>query len=277
MDCKTFQELISAAVDLRLTDGETAAFKEHGRLCPPCQYEYSAEAATKRVVEQHAHRAVAPDWVARNIKVHLQRKNTTSNYQSLLDLLQRPFVKPVIGFALAFASILILLKGSTSDSPVSQASLASNDVILQSLTNYRAVMDGQIKPQVMSGQPAQMESLFAGITDYSVHMPKMKDCTLLGAVKNEYAGTNLAHLLYQHDREIVYVYQTCLATVMKGDKLHLSDEAKDCLKRTGWFTESEPDGRTVVLWTKGRTLCAAVARMTKDDLVACLVSGEDHW
>ena len=276
MDCKQFRELISAAVDLQLTGGEMAAFGEHKRVCSPCRYEFEAEAATKSIVGLRVRYVPTPEHVTRQIISSLQSDRSASTLQWLLELLKKPLVKPAIVFCLAFASVLILLRDSTSDIPLSQASLASNDIILQSLKNHGAILSGEIKPQVMSSEPAQMESLFAGITDYAVHMPRMKDCKLVGGVQNEYAGTKLAHLVYQRNGEIVYVYQTCLATVMKGEKLCLSDAAKDGLVQTGWFTESEPDGRAVVLWIRGRTLCAAVARMNKEDLVTCLTSDDGH-
>ena len=62
---------------------------------------------------------------------------------------------------------------------------------------------------------------------------------------------------------------------MKGEKLSLPSAAKEELERTGWFTESEPDGRSIVLWEKGRTLCAAVARMNKEELISCLASDDN--
>lgn len=276
MDCKTFQELISSAVDLELTEGDMAAFKEHGHLCSRCRHEYEAEAATKSVVRSHAYHVRTPDDVSRRIVERLDSASASSRSDWLTEFFRKPLIKPAVGFALAFVSVLVLLEGPSSDSRFTQASLISNDVILQSLANHRAVLDGHIKPDV-PGEPAQLQNLFACITDYSVHMPRMKNCTLLGGVQNEFAGTKLAHLVYQNKNNIVYVYQTCLATVMKGEKLCLSPEAKDSLEHTGWFTESEPDGRTIILWVKGRTLCAAVAQMSKDELMACLVSGDERW
>jgi hypothetical protein len=184
-------------------------------------------------------------------------------------------VKPAVGFAFAFIAVLLLLNDQPSEPTLSQAAFASNDVVSQSLLNYAAVLAGRIKPH--SAEPAQLETLFSSITDYSVHVPKMKDCRLLGGVQSEFAGSTLAHLMYQHDTDIVYVYQTCLETVMKGERLSLSSEARNDLDRTGWYVQQHPDGRTVVLWKKGRTLCAAVARMNKETLLACLTSGEERW
>jgi hypothetical protein len=218
-----------------------------------------------------------PDHVARWIVGRIGHEGLSGRSLWLAEVFSKPLIKPAIGFALAFAAVLLFLNSPPSNFPISEASLVPNDVILQSLMNHRAVLDGTIKPQMISNEPAQLESLFSQITDYSVHMPRMKNCRLVGGVQNEYAGTKLAHLVYQRDTDIVYVYQTCLATVLKGDKLCIPFQAKEALERTGWFTESEPDGRTVILWEKGRTLCVAVSRMSKDDLMACLTSDQDRW
>lgn len=277
MDCRSFQELISAAVDHQLTESESAAFAEHGRGCRPCRFEYEAEAATKSVVRLRARRERTPDDVARRVIGQIGRTGFYGGSWRFLEFFRKPYVKPAFGFALAFVAVILFLKSPSTNSPISQASLVPNDVILQSLLNHRAVLEGKIKPQVVSSEPAQLESLFAQITDYSVHLPHMKNCRLVGGVQNEYDGTKLAHLVYQRDTDIVYVYQTCLATVLKGEKLRIPYQAKEALEHTGWFTESEPDGRTVVLWEKGRTLCIAVSRMSRDDLMACLTSDQDRW
>ena len=277
MNCKEFQELISAAVDLQLTDGELAAFKDHSVQCSPCRFEYEAEAATKLLIRSRAKRMRTPFSVALQISEHIRREESVGQTSWIAELFSRPLAKPVIGFALAFVTVFLLLRDSTHVNSSTQAAFGSNDVILQSLVNHRAVLDGEIKPQLASSEPAQLASFFSGITDYSVHLPNMKDCRLIGGVQNEFAGTKLAHIVYQHDHELLYIYQTCWATVRRGEKLCIPDNVKDELIRTGWFSATQPDGRSVVLWTKGRTLCAAVARMSKEDLFACVTSGEPGW
>ncbi|MEK9137911.1 MAG: zf-HC2 domain-containing protein [Bacteroidota bacterium] len=277
MDCRRFQDLISAAVDLQLSEGELMAFREHGRKCPPCWYEYEAESATKSVVRMRARRVNTPAHVAQRITESLSQETTAPRVGRLAEFFHRPFVRPAIGLALGFAAVFIFIKEPTTNNPTSRAAFASNDVILQSLTNYRGVVNGEIKTQLVSGERDRMEEFFAGITDYAVHLPRRKDCRLIGGVQNEHAGTKLAHLVYKHEDEVVYIYQACLATVMEGEKLGLPAAAKDDLARTGWFAQTESDGRTVVLWKKGKALCAAVARMSKEDLIACLASGDEGW
>jgi predicted nucleic acid-binding Zn ribbon protein len=149
------------------------------------------------------------------------------------------------------------------------------------VTNYQAVVAGLIKPQLASSDPEMVRGLFAGIRDFQVIFPRMKECTLVGGVMNEFSGIQLAHVLYSHDTEVVYMYQTCWQTVMAGDKLNLPEAAKEELARTGWYSEELSDGNSIVLWKKGRTLCSAVARMSKNDLLACLAdaggNGGSPW
>ena len=274
MNCEEFQELVSAAVDHQLSEREHGAFKEHSVKCSPCRKEYEAETATKRLVSSRIPRVETPSEVALRISGLVKHGRPAGGFSWVTDFFRRPLVKPAIGFAFAFVVVLLLLRGSTGDSSFPRAAFAVNDVILQSLENHRALLQGEIKPQLSSSEPAQLASLFSGITDYSVHLPKMKDCRLIGGVQNEFAGTKIAHIVYMHDSDVVYIYQACWATVRKGEKLSLPDEAKNELSRTGWFSCSEPDGRSVVLWVKGRTLCAAVSQMSKEDLVSCLTSDE---
>jgi anti-sigma factor RsiW len=275
VNCKEFQELISSAVDDRMTVEELAAFREHSNTCSPCRFDFEAEVTTKAVIRQHAQRVRVPAATAGHIARLLAQEQRQPVPAWIYRLTASSAFKPALGFALGFVIILILLRPNTTTSPVLQAGFASNDVIGQSLVNYSAVADGSIQPQIASNEPRELEPLFSGITDYSVHMPRLKDCELIGGMQNEFAGVKLAHVVYRHNNEMVYLYQACWSTVEKGDKLRLSDEARDSLLQTGWFTAAQPDGRTVVLWKKGRTLCAAVSRMSRPALIECLLSGED--
>lgn len=277
MDCKEFQEKVSAAVDRYLRNEEMDAFTEHGSRCPECQYEYEIESVTKAVVRSKAKLLPVPSGLLERIAEQIndeQNSGFAAMQTWLLAFLQRPFVKPAI--VLSFASAVVVVFLTTGQPPVNPAAdFATDDVIQQSLTNYRAVMNGDIKPQLVSGRSENLKSFFSGKTDFPVLLPTMKSCSLVGGVLNDHSGAALAHVLYTHNSNLIYVYQACWQTVIKGERLKLQQQAKDELQRTGWFAESRPDGQTIVLWTKGTTLCAAVAHMSKKDLIACLTEGED--
>jgi hypothetical protein len=179
-------------------------------------------------------------------------------------------------FAVTFLVVILLLDNNAPPSslPESTASLEGNNVIQQSLSNFRGVVNGDIKPQIVSNVPDDVRSFFSGKTEFPVLVLAMKHCTLVGAVLNDYSGVSLAHVVYKRDDDVVYMYQTCWETVMTGDKLQLPEDAKAELQQTGWFSEERPDGNTVVIWRSGKTLCAAVARMSKVDLITCLQTDE---
>ncbi len=272
MDCKEYYELVSSAVDNRLQQEEMATFLEHGRQCPPCRCEYESELVTKMVVKGKARMVRTPDALMKRIALELGNEQgasfpvTTRWWQQLFN---RPYVKPALAFGVACIAVILLLKSPNVTSP------KSSDFIIQSLDNYNSVVKGDIKPQLASSVPENLLDFFTGKTDFPVILPKMKDCRLVGGVSNEYSGMMLAHVMYKLDADMICMSQTCWEKVVKGEKISLPQEVKDELQRTGWFTKSYSDGSTVVLWTKGRTLCAAVARMSKEDLIACLTEVEN--
>jgi hypothetical protein len=189
---------------------------------------------------------------------------------NLSAILERPWVKASLALSLA-ATVLILL---VSRQWGAMDNTIEKDVMRQSLSTYKAIMAGLLTPQVVSDQPSRVKEFFSGKTEFPVNVPLLKRCTLVGGVLNDYAGSTLAHIVYRSEGKVIYVYQACWETVQKGERLRLSDEVRTTIARTGWYTESMPDGQTIALWTSGRTLCAAVAAMEKDDLIACLTQEE---
>ncbi|MBM2845712.1 MAG: hypothetical protein HW407_1024 [Bacteroidetes bacterium] len=284
MNCKHFQEQISGAVDKNLLRDEMDSFHGHIGKCPQCRYEYEIESVTKAIVQRRAKVVRAPDALVQQISEQLERETATFSAtppNRFSSFLQKAYAKPTIAFAVACIAVVLLLNDQRGKEGTLQAGFAANDIVSQSLSNYRAVVAGEIKPQMMSSQIEPLAQFFSDKTDFPVLFPKMKDCKLVGGVFNEYFGSKLAHVVYSHDSEVVYMYQTCWETVMKGEPLHLSDDVKQALETTGWFSQTHDDGRTVVLWKKERTLCAAVARMSKEDLIACLTEddadGKPAW
>ena len=274
MNCREFQELISAAVDRYLSSDELELFLEHAKKCPPCQDEYDSEVTTKRIVQNRAKMVKTPVAVARVISDTIQRETAARSAHRRRwwqEFLRTPFVKPTLILG-AGAVVVALLLVDSPDHPESlfQASLTGNDVLVQSFSNYLAVENGAIQPQLVSAEPEHVKSFFTGKTDFPVLVRLMRECTLVGAVLNEHSGAPLAHIVYEHADQPIYVYQACWKTVQTGEQLRLPAPVKSALEHTGIYTETRPDGRTVALWIEGETLCAAVARLERDELLSCL-------
>ncbi len=184
-----------------------------------------------------------------------------------MHIWRQPLTKPSLAFAVMFIVVGLILNTPSNRRPAGGA-----DVIAQSLSNFDALRAGTIKPEKESDQPELLKAFFDGKTDFPVLVPSLARCTLIGGGANDVDGTHTAHLFYRHDTTMIYMYQTCWNTVKKGEILSIPDRAKTALTQTHWYAERQPDGDVVVLWAEGNTLCAAVAHMSEDDLLACLTA-----
>jgi hypothetical protein len=277
VNCKDFQEYITDAVDTYLSEAKMKQFLDHANACPPCRSEYEAEASTKRFVTMHAHMVDTPASVKRAILDRLEEESVAprtpappSRFSRFVNSLR---IRPTLAIALGMLALLIIV-AQILRPPARVAIAAGNNVLLQSLENYRAVLAGNITPQVASSEPASVRKLFEGMTEFPVHVPKLRHCTLVGGVLNAYEGTPLAHVVYKRGETLIYVYQTCWKTVQEGKSLMVPDQVKESLRKTGWYTERLGDGQTLAIWVRGGTLCAAIAQTDRDELIACVTAEE---
>jgi anti-sigma factor RsiW len=275
--CRDFLERVSAAADSCLQAEVMAEFLEHADVCPRCRSEYEAEASTKRIIASRAHMVETPASVRIAILERLEQESLAIPkpvVSSRSSRFKQPIrIRPTFAVALALVAALIVIL-QIAQPPARVAIAAGNNVMLQSMENYKAIRTGSITPQVASSDPENVRKLFDGRTTFPVHVPKLKDCTLVGGVLNSYEGTPLAHVVYNRGNGLVYMYQTCWTTVQQGERLMVPANVMSSLRKTGWYTEELDDGQTLALWVRGATLCAVVADVGRDELYAWLTSDE---
>lgn len=279
MDCKEFQEHVTEAVDRQLSGDRMKAFLTHAGACPPCRNDLEAETLTKKLVCSRLAMVRTPASVMAAITTRLREEEATPAgvvrtwWQRATTSI---YFRPAVAFAVGAIAVIFLVRTST-DQTTSNASLTliPGNVIEQSMNNYLAVVNRTILPQIANNERDQVQDFFRGKTEFPVLLPVMKECELVGGVASEYAGVKLAHVVYRHDTEVVYIYQACWEEVQKGARIHLPADVRDQLSATGWYSASQPNGYAIVLWTKGRTLCSAVAHMSREELLACLTDGEN--
>lgn len=269
-------------------------FLDHANACPPCRREFEAEASTKRFIAMHARMVDTPVSVKRAILDRLEEESVapvaayapvtaTAAIRSAASAVPSWFshvlsslrIRPSLAIALGLLALVIIVAQIVRP-PARVAIAAGNNVLLQSMDNYRAVLAGNITPQVASSDPASVRKLFSGMTAFPVHVPRLRHCTLVGGVLNAYEGTPLAHVVYKHGETLIYMYQACWTTVQEGNRLMVPESVKESLRKTGWYTETLDNGHTMALWVRGATLCAAVARADREELIACLTAEDSE-
>lgn len=276
MNCKEFDENISAAVDRLLKDAEGALFEHHAKECPTCRRAFQEEVQTKMILLNRVKMFPVPPAATASIQDHLafEPSGAPSRHIDLWNILVDTLT-PKLAVSVAMAAALIVVVVTVPSlhfwtSPLAAA--AVTDVIGQSHQNYEAILGGGLKPQMVSDQPDFVKSFFAGKTDFPVLVPSMKKCTLVGGGLNEVGGMKFAHVVYERNSDMIYLCQMCFESAMKGEKLRLPADAMHELEQTGWYVRKLPDGDALVLWSHGPTLCAALAGMSTDDLMTCLAS-----
>lgn len=277
MNCREFSHCITPAVDGRLSGKDQDSFQEHARLCPPCRLDYEEERSLAALIRSRLQPARVPDCVLASILAGTLASEPPAPPGSGPGFfLRRSRIAPVAAFILSFALIVYMFTRHASDDGVENAGFVTgSDIVRQSASSYEEMLKGRITPQMVSGSADNMRTYFQGKTGFPVFIPAMKECTLVGGSVNEYHGMRLAHVLYRHGLQFIYLYQACRESVMKGDTLHLSAQAKNDLERTGWHCCTGPDGEAVVLWVRGRTICAAVAPLKSEHLMAHLAEADE--
>ncbi|MDD8018241.1 MAG: hypothetical protein PHP42_07695 [Bacteroidota bacterium] len=263
MNCNEFTECVCEIIDKRLSAERTTELLEHAKKCPHCKYEYEALQATKNIVQTKIHRQNVPTelyYAVVNAAVHAPK-------ESWLQKIFGTYFNP----AIAFVVLAFIVVGVYSlFIPAKPTVPEDGDIIVQSLKNYQAVVGGSIKP-TMVGEIENVHAYLEKEVSFDVHVPKMPGCSWCGGVLSNFKGTKLAHVVYGlGGKKMVYIYQADLKDAMDGTTISLPKEAKDELIKTDWYYKDFPDSTTLVMWRDKNTLCAAISRMDKEQLVALL-------
>ena len=279
MECREYRDRVGAAVDSVLPKSDMEQFRTHMEVCGGCNAEFKLQTATKRFVHDRVAFVNTPLPLRRRIADDIRRADRPA-FDGIRrwfeDLATQRFFRRALALGATAAAILLFLSGPNPQAP-QQASIGAADVILQSVANYTKVLRGEITPQVVSEQPAEVLGFFRGKTSFAVQVPVMRDCRLVGGVLEEHDGQKLAHVVYMHDGQLIYMYEADWRSVREGKTLHVDGDAMRELEQTGWHTRTIEGGKSVVLWTRGGTLCSAVSSLPPGELLACLQSSGEEY
>lgn len=269
VDCYQFQQLITSAVDQRLGQDELEAFVDHAAKCNTCRHEYEAESAVKTLVRNHLKMVPTPPALRESVSSRIHQVSCDHAPMMSNKPPARPIalsvVRPVLGGGLVLVAVMAVMFWPFGIGPAPRTPVSS-DVQTESIANFHAVLAGVMQPQVVSDRPDKVRDFLSDKTDFPVQVPALKECTLVGASANEYHGMKLAHVMYTHAGQFIYMFQAPYDRVVAGDGLALSDEAREHLASAASFASAAPGGDTVIFWVLGNTLCVVVSRIDPMEL-----------
>ena len=275
MNCQEALELVTPAVDGKLSIGVEAQLQEHFEKCHACRSEFELERITKRVLKQHLHLVPVPRALSARITAGLAAETSARpapEFQIFKFLLQ-PTWRTLATVATAAVAILLFVLVPLKPQH-SHARPLDGDVINQTYNNFSEVLKGGMVPAISSEDPSAVEKYIDSRVGFHAHVPKFKHCRLVGGVFSHYNDENVANVIYRQKDNLVYLYQARLGSVMAGRTLHIPDCAKKELLGGGYYFENQCPGCTLVLWVMDSTVCCAVADMDKPELLTVIKDTE---
>lgn len=269
MKCNEFKECICEIIDQRLSKERTNELMEHARVCVECNFEFQSLRTAKNIVHEKLKMESVPAEVYYAVAHAAKNRATTSLVYKLFGFKLNPVLAVVILTAFA-VGIYSLFFPSYSGMP------EESNIVSQSLKNYRAVIGGVIKPQLVSSED-NVHTFLEKEVSFDVIVPRMTGCNSCAGVLSEFKGIKLAHVVYQvGDKNIVYIYQASMTDAMDGTTIGLPDDVKDELRKTDRYVHEYPDNLTIVMWRYNNTLCSAVSSMKKDEMIALLTDKDKN-
>lgn len=268
-------DLIGRAIDSVLPEEKKRSFRDHLSACRICRSDYEIEQTSKNLVQHHLHHVQTPTDVYQFVQrsLHVEQLSVSGSLGWLEGLITKRALAPALGVILLFAATLYL--SQTTSGPADQLTVhtASNDIINQTFRNFTRIRSGELKPTMVSCYPEGVLGFFEkDDLKFAVNIMSLEGCDWYGAIRSEFDGVKLAHVVYKIGDDTMYVYQVDEEEAMNGNILTLPPAAKEALAKTGWYTDPSHPDCNVVLWKKGGTLCSAISNMNKDRLFAFLTT-----
>jgi anti-sigma factor (TIGR02949 family) len=274
--CSEALELLPAAVDGRIGEDLLHKLNHHFGTCTQCLHEFELERITKSVVRKHSRPTRSPEHLKTRIQNELNRERNALAGAGIPPKQQERkglMGWPVFVLTGAGAVILLLLVVTTPLQPKhhTHTQPVDGDIVHQTYNNFDGVLDGKLRPEVVSDDPKVVKAFFSPMVDFDVQIPEMKKFKLIGAMCSQYDGRCIAQLVYKGNKDVVYLYEVNLRTALRAEHgARLTAKAANQLLQTGWYVESHVPDCSLAMWVKDSTLCCAIADVNKDLLLASL-------
>ena len=268
MDCKEALEFVTPAVDGKLDASSLTQLEDHIKLCLSCRDEFELERMTKQLVHHRLPNLQIPAGLHQRISSLISQETSARKEGRFAfgNIFLRPVWKPALA-ALSVVAIVVFLL-IPFEPQHSHARPIDGDIVNQTYNNFGKVLNGSFAPAITSDDPEELKTYFAKNADFKVQVPQLKRCKLMGAKYSNYNNENIAHLIYKHKQNIIYLYQTSLRAVTDRNSLRLPDDARDeVVQHRGWYYEKQCPKCTLVVWSVDSTICCAVSDMEKLQLL----------
>lgn len=287
-------ELITSYIDNQIPDAELKSqIEQMISSDPKLNAKYRSELLTRDMLRKRLPEVEVPVRTYQNVLTSIDKliqassanadlqRNTTQpeiEYPSFWQNLKETVTTKFIGVPrYAFAVVLLVVLGGFlffggGKKTINPHILAGTEknIMVQALKNFNKVLNGEVKPQLSTGNSAEVEEYVKANAQFNAYIPVVEDYALTGVVVTEYNGQKIAHLIYAgvNDKDdMLYVYQTPVTCFQKKN-LDIPEQVHTEILTTTYYMCDGVDETdcTMTLWYKNNIVCASVSTMPKQDM-----------
>lgn len=200
MDCRQFQEVISALVDNELNEDEKKEAQAHLKKCLHCFFDYKVESFIKYLVEFRFKKSTCPESLKNQIATQLisQTAPKVSVYKKIYNLILQSKIRYAIAFILIFSGISYFLINRNSD---------DMPFVRMIDENYHKIKSHNFPEKtIVISDPETVKQFLSANGILNPSLPKT-DWKILSAGVEHYNNFPIAHLLFQCEFDTVYLME----------------------------------------------------------------------
>lgn len=270
MDDKEKIVLLTALADGEINDPKLKADLE-GFIASDSEaaFEFEVQSLIKNLVRNKIAFVKAPDKLQRRISRKMLREVESPPGKILSPVFTTRYISYATVAVIILAIILIIFNRPPLEDVYNFAveQQGNNNMFVQAQNNFSAIVNGQLKPQLVSDNPAEIKNYFeqSGV-EYSTIIPEFDKLNLLGAVVSDEGGKKFAHHVYTTtEGKLVYLYQVDEETILEGDKTTLTNDFVNYLDKGSCYSISQDKTSIVVIKVKNN-ICAVVSNLPQSEL-----------
>ncbi len=263
-------ELLTAFVDGEVND--PVLLKELESLIESdkdAAFNFHVQSLMKKIVQEKIGFINAPEKLNKRVKRKLLSETAPPVENNLRGIFSKPYLTYATAAVILLAVILILFNRPPLDESLDFAfrQRGSENMLVQAQNNFKAIIDGQLKPAIVSNDPEIIQNYFqTNGVNYSTTVPVFENLKLLGAVVSDEGGEKFAHHIYTDSAgKLVYLYQVDEQTIINGNRINLTTDLIHYLDEGKCYSYSSGSLSTLIVKVK-KNICTIVSDLTQKEL-----------
>lgn len=265
---KEIQQLITLAVDSRLSVDQKLQFEKYLKSNEVFAREYKEQLLVKKLLEKHKKPLILDDHKKKRIlELAFIEEQANKNINSISTSRKTPFQNKIANIILTIAAALFITWMGYIFFNGAESKQSFEHFVATEFISHNASL---ISPTWGSENREEAEARIKQEFNYEIHVPEIKGAIFKGVLKvTDRAGNSFPMLEYAQEEigEVIYLYAYHVDAENKPSHKRLREAMLKCQNETDYYV-SDMQGKHVVSWKWDRIWYSAVSNHNGNDLAA---------